>query len=105
MLTPPKNRSLNALEYTTRPKVRLAATSNDPNLVILAMGDHQPNTTVTGPDAGHQVPAMLIAHDPRVLESVSGWGWTTGLNPGTAAPVWRMDQVRDRLLTTFGPAT
>jgi hypothetical protein len=94
-----------AIAYSMRTLASFAATSNDPNLVILAMGDHQPNTTVTGPDAGHQVPAMLIAHDPRVLESVSGWGWTTGLNPGTAAPVWRMDQVRDRLLTTFGPAT
>ncbi|HET8591434.1 MAG TPA: hypothetical protein VFM01_17500 [Nakamurella sp.] len=94
-----------AIAYSLRTLASFAATSNDPNLVILAMGDHQPNSSVTGPDAGHQVPAMLITRDPGVLDRVSGWGWTTGLNPGPAAPVWRMDQVRDRILTTFGPTT
>jgi hypothetical protein len=93
-----------AIASSVRTLASFAATSNDPNLVILAMGDHQPNTTVTGPDAGHEVPVMLIAHDPRVLDRVSGWGWATGLHPGPAAPVWPMDQVRDRLLTAFGPA-
>jgi hypothetical protein len=39
-----------------------------------------------------------------VLDRVADWGWTDGLKPAPQAPVWRMDSVRDRFLTTFGSA-
>ena len=71
------------------------------DLVVILIGDHQPATIVTGPDAGHDVPISIIARDPAVFDRTASWGWQAGLNPGPGAPVWPMDQVRDRLLTAF----
>jgi hypothetical protein len=34
---------------------------------------------------------------------MAGWGWEDGLRPGPDAPVWPMEDFRDRFLTTFGP--
>jgi len=91
------------IAYSMRTLASFAATVDDPNLVILAMGDHQPHTEVSGTDANHQVPIMMITSDRAVLDRTSGWGWTPGLQPASDAPVWRMDAVRDRILSTFGP--
>lgn len=91
-----------AVSYALRALASFAAASKDPNLVILAMGDHQPNATITRPGADHEVPAMLIAHDPAVTAKAAAWGWTTGLAPGPNASVSTMDQVRDRLFAAFG---
>ena len=97
-----RTRYARTLAYSLRALASFAATS-DPDLVILAMGDHQPATTVSGTDASHQVPVMLITADQGVLDRVTGWGWTPGLQPASDAPVWRMDALRDRILSTFGP--
>jgi hypothetical protein len=37
------------------------------------------------------------------MARVSGWGWQDGMGPDPDAPVWRMDDFRDRFLTAFGP--
>ena len=58
----------------------------DPNLVLVVLGDHQPHTYVTGQGAGHDVPVSVIAHDPAVLDRISGWGWQDGLRPGAGRP-------------------
>jgi hypothetical protein len=76
---------------------------DDPNLVVIALGDHQPATIVSGEDAGHDVPISIIARDPAVMRAVEGWHWTPGMRPTDASPVWRMDAFRDRFLTAFAP--
>jgi hypothetical protein len=48
------------------------------------------------------VPISVIAHDPAVLDKISGWGWQDGLRPSRQAPVWRMSAFRDRFLSAFG---
>jgi hypothetical protein len=73
----------------------------DPNLVMVMLGDHQPWSIVSGKGASHDVPISLIAHDPKVLDRISGWGWQDGLRPGPKAPVWKMSAFRDRFLSTF----
>jgi phosphatidylglycerophosphate synthase len=73
------------------------------NLVLVVLGDHQPATIVTGQNASHDVPVSVIAHDPRVIDRISGWGRPGGMRPGPRAPVWRMDAFRDRFPTAFGP--
>jgi hypothetical protein len=90
------------IAYTMRALTSFVRHSNDPNLVVLAMGDHQPNSSVTKPGASHQVPAMLIAHNRHVLHQVAGWGWQPGLKPASDAPVRRMSTLRNRIFTTFG---
>ena len=44
----------------------------------------------------------IVAHDPKVLDRISGWGWDPGIHPSPGAPVWRMDAFRDRFLGAYG---
>ncbi|TCC10293.1 CDP-alcohol phosphatidyltransferase family protein [Kribbella soli] len=74
----------------------------DPNLVLVVLGDHQPASIVSGNGASHDVPVSIIAADPAVTDRVADWGWRDGLRPNTDAPVWPMDTFRDRFLTAYG---
>jgi hypothetical protein len=78
--------------------------SDDPNLVVIALGDHQPATIVSGAHASHDVPISIIAKDPAVFRAIRGWHWQTGMLPTAAAPLWRMSAFRDRFLTAYGSA-
>ena len=57
--------------------------ANDDNLVVIALGDHQPATVVSGEGASHDVPVSIIAHDPAVLERIAPWKWQDGLLPAS----------------------
>lgn len=92
-----------SIQYTLTALIQFLQRSDDKNLVVLAVGDHQPATIVSGDNAGHDVPVMLFARDQRVIDATSSWGWQDGLLPSPAAPVWPMDTLRNRLLSTFGP--
>jgi hypothetical protein len=76
----------------------------DDDLVLVFLGDHQPASILTGEGASRDVPISIVARDPAVLDQVAGWGWSAGLTPGPAAPVWPMNEFRDRFLTAFGPS-
>jgi hypothetical protein len=73
----------------------------DPDLVVVVLGDHQPSTAVTGPDAGHRVPVSVLAADPSVTARIAPWQWQDGLLPDRGAPTWPMEDFRDRFLTAF----
>lgn len=77
---------------------------HDKNLVVVALGDHQPATVVSGDTANHDVPIMVIAHDPRVIAALDPWRWQQGLLPSPQAPVWQMSAFRNRFLTAYGTA-
>lgn len=74
---------------------------DDPNLVVIVLGDHQPAAIVSGAGASHDVPISVIARDPAVFAAIDDWRWTAGLRPDDGSPVWRMDAFRDRLLAAF----
>ena len=69
---------------------------------MVFLGDHQPAPIVSGNNASHDVPVAIVAHDPKVLDRISGWGWDPGIHPSPEAPVWRMDAFRDRFLGAYG---
>jgi hypothetical protein len=94
-----------SIQYTMGALVSFVQHFADPNLVLVLFGDHQPATIVSGQGANHDVPISIIAHDPAVLDAVSGWGWQAGLHPGPSAPVWPMESFRDRFLTAFDAPT
>ena len=75
--------------------------SDDPNLVLVVLGDHQPATIVSGQGAGHDVPISIISKDSAVFESIEGWQWHDGVRPAPDAPVWPMSAFRDRFLDAF----
>jgi hypothetical protein len=91
-----------SIAYSLESVVSFLEHSRDDNLVVLMLGDHQPITLVSGDDASHDVPVSVITRDRSIIDRISGWGWGDGLRPTPEAPVWRMDEVRDRFLTTFG---
>ena len=37
------------------------------------------------------------------MSQIASWHWQDGLNPSPSAPVWPMDQFRDRFLHAFSP--
>jgi len=75
----------------------------DDNLVLIFLGDHQPASVVVGQNASKDVPISIVAKDPKVLDRIASWGWTDGLTPAPNAPVWPMNQFRDKFLTAFSP--
>ncbi|WP_246017224.1 sulfatase [Micromonospora pisi] len=90
-----------SIEYSLNTLISYVETYGDDNLVLVFLGDHQPAPVVTGAGAGRDVPITIVAHDPAVLERISGWGWQDGLNPDPKAPVWSMDAFRDKFLKAF----
>jgi phosphatidylglycerophosphate synthase len=91
-----------SIRYSLHSLVSFVRHAHDKNLVMVVLGDHQPHSVVSGLDASHDVPISLIAHDPLVLDRISGWGWTPGMQPDPQAPVLRMDRFRNRFLSAFG---
>jgi hypothetical protein len=92
-----------SIEYSLNSLISYVETYGNKDTVLVFLGDHQPAPIVTGDGASRDVPITIVAHDPAVLDRISGWGWQDGLKPGPRAPVWRMDAFRDRFLTAFGP--
>ena len=91
-----------SIEYSMRTLFSFVQRYGDDNTVLVVLGDHQPATLVTGQGATHDVPISVIAHDPKVMDQIAGWGWEDGMLPSPRAPVWPMAAFRDRFLSAFG---
>ena len=91
-----------SIAYAVGNLVSWAETYGDKNLVLVFFGDHQPIPLVSGDNASHDVPITIVAHDPAVLDRISGWGWADGLKPDLSTPPWKMDAFRDKFFTAFG---
>ncbi|WP_257033556.1 sulfatase [Streptomyces sp. Ag109_G2-15] len=93
----------NAIEYSLHSLIEFVRRYGDRNTVLVFLGDHQPVPTVTAGSPRKDVPVTIVAHDPKVLDRVSGWGWTQGLKPAADAPIWPMNKFRDRFMRAYGP--
>ncbi|HEY3924489.1 MAG TPA: sulfatase-like hydrolase/transferase [Acidothermaceae bacterium] len=92
-----------SVQYSMTALISWLQTVNDKNLVVIALGDHQPATIVSGSTPTHDVPISIISQDPKVMDRISAWDWQDGLLPSPQAPVWSMDTFRGRFLTSYGP--
>ncbi|MER5398844.1 sulfatase [Streptomyces sp. NPDC002599] len=92
-----------AIQYSLDSLTQWVQRYGDDDTVLVFLGDHQPVPTVTGNSANRDVPVTIVARDPKVLDRVSGWGWTDGLKPAADAPEWPMNEFRDRFMTAYGP--
>lgn len=90
-----------SVEYTLGAMFSYLHTYDQPNLVLVVLGDHQPARIVSGRDADRDVPVTIIAKDPAVFERIASWRWEPGVHPSPDAPVWRMDEFRDRFVAAF----
>ena len=92
-----------SIQYSLNSMFSFLHNYDDPNLVVIALGDHQPATIVSGAGANHEVPISIISKDPAVFQAISGWHWQTGVHPAPNAPLWRMSGFRDRSLDAVSP--
>lgn len=90
-----------SVQYSMSTLFSFLTTYDNPNLVLVVLGDHQPASVVSGADANHDVPISIISKDPAVIDQISSWGWNSGMLPSPNAPLWRMDEFRDRFLTAY----
>jgi hypothetical protein len=90
-----------SVEYSLSAVFSYVENFGSDDLVLIVLGDHQPARIVSGPDAGHDVPVTIIAKDPAVFDAIRPWQWEDGVRPTAAAPVWRMDEFRDRFVDAF----
>jgi hypothetical protein len=94
-----------SIQYTMTALTSWVTELNDPNLVLILLGDHQPHTSVSGPGATHDVPISIITRAPSVLKQMSSWHWQNGLQPASSAPLEPMDAFRNQFLNTFSGKT
>jgi hypothetical protein len=94
-----------SIQYSMTALTSWVAQLNDPNLVLVLLGDHQPATVVSGAGANHEVPISIVARDPSVLARIASWHWQEGLLPGASAPLEPMDAFRDQFLGAFSNAS
>ena len=70
---------------------------------MLVLGDHQPNSLVSGTGVSHDVPVALLAHDPGGAPADRRLGLdarpAAGRRTASSGP---MDAFRDRFLRAYG---
>ena len=92
-----------AIAYSLKTLFSYIENYGDDDTVVVFLGDHQPQPIIASQENTRDVPISIVARDPAVLDRVSSWGWTAGVNPSPDAPVWPMDSFRDKFLTAYGP--
>jgi phosphatidylglycerophosphate synthase len=90
-----------SIQYSLQALTSWVTQLNDPNLVLILLGDHQPAFPVTSPGASHDVPISIVARDPSVFRHIASWRWQTGLLPSPSAPLEPMDAFRNQFLAAF----
>ena len=93
-----------SIQYSLTALTSWVTELNDPNLVLILYGDHQPHTAISGGGASHDVPISIVTRDPSVLRQIAPWHWQNGLQPGPGAPLEPMDAFRNQFLDTFSRA-
>jgi phosphatidylglycerophosphate synthase len=88
-----------SIQYALRTLYSFVERYGTNNTVLIVLGDHQPSR-VTQPES-HDVPTTIIARDRNVMSRLSSWGWTQGMLPSPASPVWPMSAFRDNFFNAF----
>ena len=90
-----------SIQYSLQALTSWVTELNDPNLVLILLGDEQPGGPISSPGANHVVPISIVARDPSVFRQIASWRWQDGLQPGPSAPLESMDAFRNQFLGAF----
>jgi phosphatidylglycerophosphate synthase len=93
-----------SIQYSLEALTSWVTELNDPNLVLVLLGDEQPAGPISRPGASHKVVASIVARDPSVFRRIASWRWQDGLLPGHSAPLEPMDAFRNQFLGAFSTA-
>jgi phosphatidylglycerophosphate synthase len=94
-----------SIQYSLQALTSWVTELNDPNLLLILLGDEQPSSIISGNQANHEVPISIVARDPSVFRDIASWHWQDGLLPGRNAPLEPMDAFRNQLLGAFSTAS
>jgi hypothetical protein len=94
-----------SMQYTLEVLTQWVTEAHDPNLVLIMLGDEQPDSPITRPGASHELPIEIITRDPSVLRQIASWRWEDGLVPGPTAPLVQMSAFRNKFLNAFSTAS
>jgi phosphatidylglycerophosphate synthase len=94
-----------SIQYSLHSLTSWVTELNDPNLVLILLGDEQPGGPISRPGASHKVVISIIARNPSVFRQIASWHWQDGLLPGRSAPLEPMDAFRNQLLGTFSTSS
>jgi len=95
-----------SVQYSMQALTSWVTELNDPNLVLILLGDEEPDTPISTPGrTSHEVPISIIAHDPSVFRQIASWRWQEGLVPGGSAPLEPMNAFRNQFLDAFNTAS
>ena len=73
------------------------------NTLFIILGDHQPASVITGPDASRDVPVHIIGSASQ-LARIAGWPWSNGMRPSATVPPMRMDGFREQFVRAYSGA-
>jgi len=90
-----------SMQYTLQALTSWVTELNDPNLVLIMLGDEQPGTSVSGNAASHEVPISIVARGPSVFRQIASWHWQDGLLPSPSAPLEPSSAFRNQFLDAF----
>jgi hypothetical protein len=90
-----------SIRYSLKALTSWVTELNDPNLVLILLGDEQPGSVISGNWANHVVPISIIARGPSVFRQIAPWHWQDGLLPGPKAPLEPMASFRNQFLDAF----
>ncbi len=90
-----------SIEYALDTLVSYLQTYGHEDMVMLVLGDHEAAPRITGSWDARDVPIHLITYDSEIVEAIDEWQWQPGMLPDAEAPVWPMDQFRNRFVETF----
>lgn len=93
-----------AVAYSVRTLAGYLRMHQDPNLIMIILGDHQPPAIVSGEHASWDVPVHVIASKPALLEALRRRGFVSGVVPASAT-VEGMHQLAPTLLAAFEATT
>jgi phosphatidylglycerophosphate synthase len=93
-----------SIQYSMQALTSWVTELNDPNLVLILLGDEQPAGPISRPGASHEVPISIVARDPSVFRQIASWHWQDGLLPGHSAPLEGMGAFRSQFLDAFSGA-
>ena len=94
-----------SIQYSLEALTSWVTELNDPNLVLILLGDEQPAGPISRPGASHDVVVSIVARDPSVFRQIASWHWQDGLLPGPSAPLEPMDAFRNQFLGAFSTAS
>lgn len=88
-----------ALDYSLETVFDFAARQAGRDWLLVILGDHPPAQSVSQIE-GKDVPVHLVGTD-AALSLFDAWNFTDGLIPDASAPVWPMNEFRDRFIAAI----